>query len=76
VVRTGGFEPLNLGSIPRWTFARIQTATFEIFYIMNSDTYEDVRVVKETGLRSVGASLVGSTPTPRIQFGSSAKRTW
>ena len=27
--------------------------------------YEDVRVVKETGLRSVGASLVGSTPTPR-----------
>ena len=31
--------------------------------------YEDVRVVKETGLRSVGASLVGSTPTPRKEFG-------
>lgn len=30
--------------------------------------YEDVRVVKETGLRSVGASLVGSTPTPRKEF--------
>ena len=30
---------------------------------------EDVRVVKETGLRSVGASLVGSTPTPRKEFG-------
>ena len=28
-------------------------------------SYEDVRVVKETGLRSVGASLVGSIPTPR-----------
>ena len=30
---------------------------------------EDVRVVKETGLRSVGESLVGSTPTPRREFG-------
>ena len=29
---------------------------------------EDVRVVKETGLRSVDESRVGSTPTPRIFF--------
>ena len=30
------------------------------------NTYEDGRVVKATGLRSVGASFVGSIPTPRI----------
>lgn len=34
--------------------------------------HERVRVVKETGLRSVGSHLVGSTPTARISLPSSS----
>jgi len=40
------------------------------------EDYEDVRVVKETGLRSVGASLEGSIPSPRNEFPSSLKTRW
>ena len=57
--------------IPIYEDVRVLCSTWPSFVF-----YEDVRVVKETGLRSVGASLVGSIPTPRKEFPYSPKIGW
>ena len=67
VVRTGGFEQVRyLLTQVRSLVAPLCESTRELTISFKKCYNEDVRVVKETGLRSVGASLVGSIPTPRI----------
>ena len=59
MVRTGGFEPLNPGSIPG--SANIVRSLYSKGCITRMS-----ELVKETGLRSVGLHRMGSNPIPSI----------
>lgn len=66
VVSTWDFELANKICSYRNPGARVRFSVGLKRGCISSSFNEDVRVVKETGLRSVDESRVGSTPTPRI----------
>ena len=68
--RISGNPSSNLGGATRFLLHKKRYGHVVHAHSAESATGEDVRVVKESGLRSAGAIRVGSNPTPRNFYDS------
>ena len=68
MVRTGGFEPLNAGSIP--------ASALELIISLKIIVTRMSELVKEAGLRSAVEKRMGSNPIPSKEFPCSLKTGW